>query len=404
MIIATLRSRCVRTGILSALVPALLLSTACEKGNTYKPPPPPQVTVSQPTRGAVATYLEFTGNTQAIHTVQLRARVEGYLEKILFQEGEVVDEGRLLFIIQQNTYEAKLKEAQAQLLAAKARLMHAETEFVRFTGLLKQNAAAQTDVDRWHYDRDANRAAVMAAEAQVELAKLNLSYTHVRAPFRGRVSRRYKDPGNVVGAGEDTVLADINQIDPIYAYFTISEQDLLRVRGAKVRADEKGYKVPDVPIAMGLANEQGYPHQGRLDYAGIQVDTTTGTMQLRAILPNPDYTILPGLFVRIRSERDAVQMSLLLPEDAVGFDQAGSYVLVVDDKNVVARRGVALGPKADKQYAITSGVDEHDRVIVNGLLRAIPGRPVTPIKAAPAGSPSVGVPEPAAAEMGKAFR
>jgi RND family efflux transporter MFP subunit len=232
-----------------------LLIAGCENPNTYVPPPPPPVTVSHPMRGEVKPYLEFTGNTQAVRTVQLRARVEGYLEKILFKEGDVVNEGQVLFVIQQNTYQAKLKEAQAQLLAAKARQMHAETEFARFTGLLHENAAAQTDVDRWHYERDGSKADVMAAEAQVELAQLNLSYTTVKAPFRGRVSRRYKDPGNVVGAGEETVLADINQIDPIYAYFTISEQDLLRVRRARQNdGTDTVSKIPYIPLTLGMAN------------------------------------------------------------------------------------------------------------------------------------------------------
>lgn len=382
MVKTMLGSLAARTKRVAALVPLLGMLSACEQGNTYKPPPPPEVTVTKPVWAPVNNSLEFTGNTQALHTVQLRARVEGYLEKILFQEGDIVEEGKLLFVIQQNTYDAKLKEAQAQLLAAKARLMHSETEFVRFTGLLKQNAAAQTDVDRWHYERDANRADVMAAEAQVELAKLNLGYTMVRAPFSGRVSRRYKDPGNLVGAGEETVLAEINEIDPIYVYFTISEQDLLRVRGSAPPGGDKAYKQPDVPVSVGLANEEGFPHQGRLDYAGIQVDTTTGTLQLRATLPNPDYQILPGLFVRIRSERPSTEQGLHVPEEAVGFDQAGPYLMVVDDKNVVARRGVTLGPKSGRLYAIRSGLAEQEWVVVNGLLRAIPGRSVTPVKAA----------------------
>jgi RND family efflux transporter MFP subunit len=365
--------RCARIAMLAAML------SGCEPQNSFKPPPPPTVTVSRPVWAPVSNVLEFTGNTQAVHTVQLRARVEGYLEKILFQEGDIVKQDQLLFVIQQNTYEAKLKQAQAELLAAKARLMHSETEFARFSGLVKQNAAAQTDVDRWHYERDANRADVMASEAQVELAKLNLSYTMVRAPFVGRISRRYKDPGNVVGAGEETVLAEINQIDPIYAYFTISERDLLQVRGQEP-ANVKSYKPPDVPISVGLANEQGYPHQGRLDYAGIQIDTNTGTLQLRATLPNPDYSILPGLFVRIRAERPATEQGWHVPEDAVGFDQAGAYVLVAGDKDLVVRKPVTLGPKSGKLYSISSGIGEQDRIIVNGLLRAIPGRPVTPVE------------------------
>ncbi|MEW6037533.1 MAG: efflux RND transporter periplasmic adaptor subunit [Pseudomonadota bacterium] len=367
----------------------LLLSAAgCEKPNTYVPPPPPQVVVSQPVEGQVRPHLELTGNTQAIKTVELRARVEGYLEKILFREGEIVKEGQLLFLIQQNTYEAKLKEAKAQVLADKAHLMHAETEFARFSGLLKQNAAAQTDVDRWHYERDSAQAALLASEANVDLAQLNLSYTEVRAPFTGRAGRRLKDPGNLVGAGEKTVLAEINQIDPIYAYFTISEQDLLTVRG-KHQSEAASPRMPDVPVYMGLVNEEGYPHQGKLDFAGIRLDPTTGTLLLRAIFPNPDYSILPGLFARLKAPVDNAQSALLVPTKAISYDQLGAYVLVVNDKNLVERRSVKTGPPSGQMISVSEGLNNSDWLIIDGLLRAIPGKEVAPVRqplaTAPAG-------------------
>jgi len=354
----------------------------CDAPNSYQAPPPPEVTVSHPRQGLVTRHLELTGNTQALYTVQLRARVEGFLEKVLFKEGDIVQEGQVLFVIQQNTYQSKLKEAEAKLLAAKARLLHSETEFKRFTGLVQQDAAAQTDVDRWHYERDANKADVMSAEAQVELAKLNLGYTTVRAPFQGRISRRYKDPGNVVGAGEETVLADINKIDPIYVYFTISEQDLLRIRRENPQITAATAR-PNLPVDVGFANENGFPHRARLDYADIQVDSTSGTLQLRATLANSDYRILPGLFARIRGEQSQPQESLLLPEEAIGYDQGGPYVLVVDDQLIVSRRGVTLGPLVDREYAIDAGLSLVDTVIVNGQMRAIPGHKV---KGIPAGS------------------
>ncbi|QXP83853.1 efflux RND transporter periplasmic adaptor subunit [Methylococcus sp. Mc7] len=372
----------------------LLASAGCEKPNTYVPPPPPKVIVSQPVEGPVTPYLELTGNTQAIKTVELRARVEGYLEKILFREGEIVKEGQLLFLIQQNTYDAKLKEAKAQVLADKARLMHAETEFARFSGLLKQNAAAQTDVDRWHYERDSAQAAVMASEANVDLARLNLSYTEVRAPFTGRAGRRLKDPGNLVGAGEKTVLAEINQIDPIYAYFTISEQDLLRVRG-KHQDEATSPRMPDVPVFLGLVNEDGYPHQGKLDFAGIRLDPSTGTLLLRAVFPNPDYSILPGLFARLKAPVDTAQSALLIPVEAISYDQIGPYVLVVNDSNLVERRSITTGPPSGRMMSITDGLKSTDWIVVDGLLRAIPGKEVAPVRqplAADSAGKSAGAP------------
>lgn len=353
----------------------------CDSGNSYKAPPPPTVTVSHPVRDQIVDSLEFTGNTQAFYTVQLRARVDGYLEKVLFREGDIVEEGKTLFIIQQASYIAKVKEAEANLLASKAKLAHSETEFKRYTGLMKEDAAAQTDVDRWHYERDSDRAAVMGNEAQLDIAKLNLSYTTVKAPFKGRVSRRYSDPGNVVGHGEETVLAEINKIDPMYVYFTINERDLLRVRAihAQKSSTPVGAAQP-IPVQVGLANEEGYPHAALLDYTDIQVDTATGTMQLRATLPNPGATVLPGLFVRIRAEQPSEREGLLVPEDAVSFDQLGAYLLVVDAEGVVSRRGVVLGPVNNKQFVIEEGLVENDWVIVNGLLRAIPGKKVTPVQ------------------------
>lgn len=357
-----------------------LAAVACDSGNSYKPPPAPTVSVSHPRRDQVIDALEFTGNTQAFYTVQLRARVEGYLEKVLFKEGDIVEEGKTLFIIQQESYVAKVNEAEANLLASKAKLMHSETEYKRYLGLMKEDAAAQTDVDRWHYERDSDRASVMGNEAQLDIAKLNLAYTTVKAPFKGKVSRRYSDPGNVVGHSEETVLAEINKIDPLYVYFTISERDLLRVRENRIK-QSAGQIVPQptLPIFVGLANEEGYPHQATLNYTDIQIDTATGTLQLRATLPNPNGAILPGLFVRIRAEQPGTREGLLLPEDAVAYDQAGAYVLVVDAEGVVSRRGVSLGPLMDKSQVIDAGLNEDDWVIVNGQMRAIPGKKVTPV-------------------------
>ncbi|MFW6123287.1 MAG: efflux RND transporter periplasmic adaptor subunit [Thermodesulfobacteriota bacterium] len=366
----------------------VVLLAACGEQNVYVPPPPPEVTVSQPVSRPVTEYGEFTGNTQAVNTVKLKARVEGYLEKVYFQDGDRVKKGQLLFLIQQNTYEAKLKQAQAEILANKARLEHAETEFARFSRLVKQKAAAQTDVDRWRFERDAARAAVMASEAERDLARLNLSYTEVRAPFDGRIGRRLKDVGNLVGAGEETVLAEINQIDPIYVYFNINEQELLRVR-SKEDKNQQEAKREKWPVYFGLANEKGYPHKGYLDFAAITLSPTTGTLLLRGVFANPDFQVLPGLFARVRAPAGKPKPALLVPEVALGYDQIGPYVLVVDDKNVVKRVTVKLGTQVDEDRVVEEGLQPSDRVIVRGLLRAIPGKKVNPQKATaqdPAGS------------------
>jgi RND family efflux transporter MFP subunit len=361
------------------LLTLFLLLAACGERTTYTPPPPPKVTVSQPVKRQVTDYLEFTGNTQAINTVQLRARVEGYLEKVLFKDGDRVKKGQLLFLIQQNTYEAKLQQAKAQILAQKAALFHAKTEFGRYSKLLKERAASQTDVDQWLYNRDSAQAALLAAEAARDLAKLDLDYTRVTTPFDGRVDRRLRDPGNLVGSGESTVLAEVNQIDPIYAYFTINEKDLLRLMGEMGKSLEQASK-EKWPAYLGLANEKGYPHQGRLDFSAISVTPSTGTLLLRGIFPNPEGMIMPGLFARVRVPTGRERSALLIPQGAISFDQEGSHVLVINEKDVVERRGVTLGAEVDSFRVVEDGLQGNEWVVVEGVLKAIPGRAVSPEK------------------------
>jgi RND family efflux transporter MFP subunit len=361
------------------IIVLLLISAACGEKTAFTPPPPPQVTVSQPLKRPVTDYLEFTGNTQAVSTVQLRARVEGYLDKILFHDGDRVKKGQLLFLIQQNTYQAKLQQAKAEIMSQKARLFHAQTEWTRYSKLLKEKAASQTDVDQWLFERDAAKAALLAAEAQRDLAKLDLDYTRVTAPFDGRIDRRLKDPGNLVGSGESTVLTEVNQIDPIYVYFTINERDLLRLMGGTHLSPEAASK-KKWPLDFGLANEKGYPRQGRLDFAAISVTPTTGTLLLRGIAPNAQGMVMPGLFARVRVPVGEKKDALLIPLPALGFDQLGSFVLVINEKNVVERRGVTLGTEVDGFRVVAEGLQGGEWVVVEGVLKAIPGRPVNPEK------------------------
>jgi RND family efflux transporter MFP subunit len=355
----------------------LILLTGCRE-KTSPPPPPPSVTVAQPARKVVTDYLELTGNTQAYNTVQLVARVSGYLEKVFFRDGQLVKEGQLLFLIQQSTYQENLRQAEAAISMQKAQLEYVATEFVRYSKLVQEKAASQADVDNWRYQRGSAQANLLSAEAKRDLAKLDLSYTEVRAPFDGRIDRKLKDPGNLVGSGENTVLAEINQIDPIYIYFNISDLELARFMGeahwTPGQARAKAW-----PIYVGLSNEKDYPHQGRLDFASISLTPTTGTLLMRGILSNRAGRILPGLYARVRvpvKEGPA----FLLPQEAIGYDQRGSYVLAVNQENRVERFGVRTGTLVDNLRVVEEGLTGKEWVVMRGIQKAIPGKRVTPEK------------------------
>src|SRR5262245_6264912 len=325
--------------------------TACEEKQATAPPPPPKVSIAKPRVEAVIDYFEFTGNTVASNTVKLVARVEGYLEENHFKDGAPVKKDDLLVSIQDDQYKAQLQQAQAQVVAAKAALVHAETELKRYTDLFKQHAAPQTDVDHWQYERDKSAADLLSAQAQVTVAELNLSYTKVKAPFDGRMGTHLVDPGNVVGAAGQTELAEINQIDPIYVYFTINERDLLSIiadHKAKQTTNSTPVVERRIPLEFALLNEANFSHEGYLDFVSISASPTSGTLSLRGIFPNPTGTVLPGLFVRVRAPAGKPADALLVPGDAISFDQQGPYVLIVGGDNVVARRGITTGSQRGK--------------------------------------------------------
>ena len=354
---------------------AVLANVGC-RSHPIATEPIPEVTVAQPSVQNVTDYLTFTGNTAAIDSVKLVARVEGYLRQQHFVDGARVKKGATLFTIQQEPYRSQLQQAQAQLAAQRAALWHAQTEFKRYGHLLQEGAATQTEVDHWRYEKETAEAGVKAAEAQITIAKVNLSYTIAKAPFDGRLGRHLVDPGNVVGAGEPTTLAFIDRIDPLYVYFTINEGDLLRVAGNRRRRGPLPQQ--PLPISYALINEEGFPHNGLLDFASLTVEPTTGTLQLRATIPNPLLNLFPGLFVRVRVPTAERRGALIVPGDAVSFDQQGEYVLIVNDKNQVERRGVKTGAQTGEGLVIEEGLKPGDWVIVEGGLEAIPGREVKP--------------------------
>lgn len=369
------------------LLVALMLGS-CEKRNEYIEPPPPKVTVAKPLQKEVTDYLEFTGTTHGYEEVEVRARVAGFLQRMHFTPGTQVEKGDLLFEIDPREYEAELNAANAELSAAEAQLKRAEIEFERARRLFKQKAGAETDVVRWRGQRDIASAEVLRAKAKIEKAGLNLEYTKVTAPISGRVSRNFVDVGNLVGEREPTLLTTVTVFDPMHVYFHLNENDLLQVMSQyRQRVKETGFdpeKDPaseaDFTLFLGLANEDGYPHEGVADFAESGLDPGTGTLELRGVFPNPGppAILVPGLFARLRMPIDKREDALLVSDRAIGADQGGNYLLAVTGDNTVEKRPIRMGQLVDGLRVIEEGLQPGELVVVKGVQRARPGAKVDP--------------------------
>jgi RND family efflux transporter MFP subunit len=338
------------------------------------------IPVILPKLQSVTNYVEITGNAASVNDAKLLARITGYLEGIHYQDGQFVKKGDLLFTIQKDPYKQQLEQAHAQVLTAQASLIYAKTELARYSKLVKQDAATQTEVDHWNFERASAAASLLSAQAQVEIDEVNLGYTEVRAPFDGIVGKHLIDPGNVVGGdAQQAALAEITQLDPIYVIANLSEQTVLKIRQNLSQHRLTLADLHRIPVDVGLSDEQGFPHRGTIEYVAPALDPATGTLLVRGILPNPDRLILPGFFVRMRLPMGRVDRNaLLVPQRALQTDQGGTYLLVVGDNDVVQQHYVQLGPVLSGLQVVTAGLRPEDRVVVGDLWRATPGAKVVP--------------------------
>jgi len=345
-------------------------SHAAEKSG----PPPADVNVAPVVSKEVRQWDEFTGRIAAVESVELRPRVSGYIERVAFKEGQEVKKGDLLFVIDQRPYQAQLAQAQAQLERARSDAKLAHSQNARAEALIAAKAISREDFDARRAATESGDAAVRAAEAAVTAARLNMQFTEVRAPITGRISRAFVTAGNLAQA-DSTLLTTVVSLDPMYVYFDTDEQTYLRYQDQPKSANRGGGN----PVRVGLASETGFPHDGTLDFIDNQVDANTGTIRARAVLPNADRSLTPGLFARVQLQGTAQFSAVLVEDKAVLTDQDRKYVYVLGSDSTAQRHDVALGGAVDGLRVISSGLEPTDRVVVDGLQKVFfPGMPLKP--------------------------
>lgn len=349
-------------------------------GGKHATLPPPSVVIQKPKWAKMTEYVMQTGTMVAYNSVDLVARIEGYLEAVEFKDGTFIKKGKELFIIEPKPYLEKLKSAQASIVVQKASYDYSKAEWERQKKMFKQNATSLNNVEKWAAKTVEFRAEIDKAVANAAVAAINYSYTHVLAPFDGRIGRHLVDPGNLVGNGKATDLATIQQIDPIYVYFNLNELDLIKIRNAARARAFKPEEINTIPVYVRMQNETAFLHEGKLDFVNTGLNASTGTMEFRALLANKDYPLLPGLFVEVRIPISKPTPQLTIPDSAVQYDQIGAYILVMDAHKKVIQNRVTLGALEQGIRAITKGLDAEDNVIISGLQNAIPGHQVSPVQ------------------------
>jgi len=377
-----MKSNPIRRVPLQILTASLLAAglIGCGKGNSQmQAPPPPAVTIAPVIQENLIEWSEFTGRTDSVESVDVRPRVSGHIQEIKFQSGQLVKKGEVLFVIDPRPYKAEFDQRTAEYEQAKARYDNTGRIAQRASKLLQQNTIASEAADNSISGFAEAKAGLLAAQAALDAARLNLEFTEVRAPIDGRVSRALLTVGNYVSgnAGAASLLTTLVSVNPIYVYTDVDENSLLRFNTLAAKRQADGDTKP-VLVEMELADEEGFPHKGYIESFDNRLDANTGTILLRAVFPNDDGRIVPGLFARIRVPASELQPTMLVDESAIGTDQAQKFVLTLDDKNNVVYRKVVLGPEINGKRIVRSGLTAGEKIIVNGLQRARPGLPVTP--------------------------
>lgn len=375
------RLRLAATPVLLLLV--TLAGTDCAAADAPAAPPPPTVTVAQPVVKRITEWDEYTGRFVAKQRVDVRARVSGYLDSVHFTEGQLVEAGQLLFVIDQRPFQAAVERARADVARAQTQFKLARIEFERGERLEASHAMSRETLEERRAGRDSGQAQVDAARALLRAAELDLSFTEIRAPMAGRVSDIRVDVGNLIsgGAADSTLLTTIVSLDPIEFEIEASESEFMRYTRLDSAGTRRSSRDVQNPVEARLIDEEGWPHKGRMTFVDNELDPVTGTMLGRATFPNPDHVLLPGMFARARLYGEGEHDAVLIPDVAVVADQATKLVMVVGKDDVVEARPVILGGLIDGLRIVREGLSAEDRIIVNGVQRARPGQPVTPVTA-----------------------
>jgi RND family efflux transporter MFP subunit len=363
--------------------PALtLLVAACGQQPQQAAPPPPSVTVAHPKQSTIIDRDEYVGRFVAVDSVEVRARVSGYLEAVHFKDGQIVKEGDILFTIDKRPFQNALDQARANLQQARSNLAYADADLARGQQLVRDKTITEQTFDQRVQAQRAAAAAVAANEAMVRQAELDLQFTEPRAPITGRIGDRRVSPGNLVTGGttapNTTLLATIVSTDPIRLEFTFDEASYLRYERIPKGGDDVASRSGGAEVMLKLIDEKEFTHKGRMDFIDNAIDRSTGTIRGRAVFPNPDGLFTPGGFARIQVPASQPYTALLVPDSAIGSEQVRKFVYVVNADNTVAQRFVTLGQLSGNMRVIKTGLEANDWVIVDGLMRARPGQKVTP--------------------------